>query len=272
MPRKYTYSLPQCAQALRHRRHVAAIVANHLVLALVVRHGNGAVLALQGLSAGAAQYHRRIAAAVEQHHHLFFALEPVCDFAGKFARDNLLVAGLLELQPHVDDLDLRQRALLHAIRQLHQRIFIFPGVEIRFQRRCGGTQDHNGIRHFRAHHRDIARVITRSLFLLVGRIVLFIDDDQRKIGNRREHGGTRTYDHARFAALDAVPLLRALLVGKRRMQNRDFVAKNLMQISCNRGRKSNLRHEKNGRASGFEHCTHSRQINRRLARSGNTVQ
>ena len=242
------------------------------MFALVMSEGNGAVLALQSLAAGAAQHHGRISAAIEQDHDLLFAVEALFDLRGEFARDDLLVAGFLEFLAHVDDFDFRQRTLLDAVGQLDQRVFIFLRVEIRFQRRRRRTQNHDGIRHLGAHHRDVASVVARRLLLLVGRIVFFVDDNQREIGNRREDCGARADDHARVSALDAVPLLGALFVGKRGMQDGDFVAEDLVQIGGYRRREADFRDEENGGASRFEHGTHAREINGSFARAGDAVQ
>ena len=120
--------------------------------------------------------------------------------------------------------------------------------------------------------RDVAGMVARRLFLLVRRIVLFVDDDQREIGDRREDSRTRAHDHARFAALDAMPLLRALFVGERGMQDRNFVAEDLMQIGGNGGREADFRNQKNGGAARFKHRAHAGEINRRLARARYAVQ
>ncbi len=218
---------------------------------------DGAVLAFEFLAAGAAQHDGRISAAVEQHHDLLFAVETLLDFGRQLARDDLLVPGFLELLAHVDDFDFRQRTLLHAVGQLDQRILILLGVEIRFQRRRGRTEHDDGIRHLGAHHGDVAGVVARRFFLLVRGIVFFVDDDQREIGDRGEDRGARADDHARVAALDAMPLLGALLVGERRVQDGNFVAEDLMQIGGDGGREADFRDKQNGRASGFEHATHA---------------
>ena len=256
----------------RHGRGVSAIVADHFVLALVMGERDGAVLAFELLAASAAEHDGRISAAVEQHHDLLFALEPLFDFGGEFARDDLLVAGLLELLAHVDDFDFGQRTLLHAIGQFDQRIFIFLRVEIRLQRRRGRAQHDDGIRHLGAHHGNIAGVIARRFFLLVGGVVLFVDDDEREIGDRRKDRRARAHDHARFAALDAVPLLGALAVGQRGVQDGDFVAEDLMQVGGDGGRQADLGNQQDGGASGFEHGAHARQIDRGLSRAGDAVQ
>ena len=82
--------------------------------------------------------------------------------------------------------------------------------------------------------------------------MLFINDEQSEIGNRGKDGRARTDDHARFSALDSVPLLGALAVGERRMKNSDFVAEDLMQIGCDCGCEADFGDEENCRASSFE--------------------
>jgi hypothetical protein len=248
-----------------HGRGIATIVANHFVLALVMSERDGAVLAFERLAAGAAQHHRRISPAIEQNHDLLFAVEALFDLRGEFARDDLLVAGFLEFLPHVDDLDLGQRTLLHAVGQLDQRVFIFLRVEIRFQRGRRRTQDHDCIRHLGAHHGNVAGVVARRLLLLVGGIVFFVDDDQREIGNRGEDRGTRAHDHASLAALDAMPLLRALFIRKCGVQDGNFIAEDLVQIGGDRGREADFRNEQDGGASSLEHGAHARQVDGSLA-------
>ena len=108
----------------RDGRSEAAIVADHFVLALVMGERDGAVLAFEFLAASAAQDDGRISAAVEQHHDLLFAVEALSDFGRQLARDDLLVAGFLELLAHVDDFDFGQRTLLDAVGQFDQRILV----------------------------------------------------------------------------------------------------------------------------------------------------
>ena len=149
---------------------------------------------------------------------------------------------------------------------------MFLGVEVRLQRRRGRTQDHNRIRHLRAHHRDIARVIARHFFLLVRRILLFVHNHQRQIRDRREHCRARADHHARLSALDAMPLLGALLVGQARVQNGHFFPEQLMQIGRHCRRQPDFRHQQDRRAPRFQHGSHGGEINRRLARAGDPVQ
>ena len=69
-----------------------------------------------------------------------------------------------------------------------------------------------------------------------------------------------------------MPLLGALLIGQRRVQDGDFVSEHLMQIGGHRRRKPDLRNQQDGRASCFQNRAHGGEIDRRLARSSDPVQ
>ena len=51
----------------------------------------------------------------------------------------------------------------------------------------------------RAHHRHVARVIVHAVLLLVGGVVLLIDDDQAEVGIGQKQRRARADDHRRFA-------------------------------------------------------------------------
>ena len=224
------------------------------------------------LAASAAQHHRRISAPVEQHHDLLFFFQPLADFLRQFARDDLLLSRLLKLLPHVDNLDFRQRTHLHAVGQLHQRIFVFLRVVVRLERWRGRAQHHDRSRHLRPHHRHIARVIARRFFLLVRRILLLVDNDERKIADRREHRRPRSRHHPRLAAPYAMPLLRPLRIRQPRMQNGNFIAEHLVQIGRHRRSQANFRNQQDRRPPLLQHLAHACQIHRRLSRPGDAVQ
>jgi hypothetical protein len=102
--------------------------------------------------------------------------------------------------------------------------------------------------------------------------MLFVDHDQGEIGNRCEHGGTRPDHDSGFATANTAPLVGALVVGQRRMQNRDLVAKNVVKISCRGWRETDLRHQQNGRAPRLQYRLHGGKIHGGLARTGHAVQ
>ena len=210
---------PAMSACFRDRRGVTAVVAFHPSRALVVRHCDGTIFALQRLAAGAAQHHGRISTAVQQDHHLFLALQPLFDFFRQLAGDHLLASGFLEFLSHVDDLNLRQRPPLHPVGQFEQCVFILLRIEVGLQRRRSRPQHHHGVRHLGAHNGYVARMISRRFFLLVRGILFLVHNHQRQVGDRSEHCRPCAHYHACLAALDAVPLFGPFSVGKCRVQD-----------------------------------------------------
>src|SRR5882762_1327979 len=71
---------------------------------------------------------------------------------------------------------------------------------IRFEGWRGGAQQRGCVFHFCAHDGDIPAVVTGSFFLLVTALLLFIDDDETEIFERRENCGTRAEPRAALTA------------------------------------------------------------------------
>ena len=119
--------------------------------------------------------------------------------------------GALKLVTHVDDLDLRQRPLLDPLGEFQQLVLPPQCVVILFERRRRRTQHDRSVRHLGPHHGHIAGVISGSLILLVGMIVLFINNDESEVRQRRENCRARTYHNVGLTVPDALPLLGALV-------------------------------------------------------------
>ena len=71
-------------------------------------------------------------------------------------------------------------------RQHHALIAALARVDLGFDRRRRRRQHDRDFRDMRAHHRHVAGVVMRALVLLVGLVVLLIDDDQAR--DRRKAG------------------------------------------------------------------------------------
>ena len=248
-------------------------MADQAVLALVVGHGDGAIAALHRIAARAAQHERREPAPVEQNHRLLVARRgtrrsppPVCATAPR----SFLVRWNSSRMSRISTsgsgrCSMRSASSISLYRALR-------GVVVGLERGRGRAQHRHGVAHLGAHHGHIAGVVARRFILLVGVVVLLIDHDQRQVGHRREHGRTRTYHNVGLAIADALPLLGALVVGERRVQDRDLVAENLVQVRGHRGSQSDLGHQQDRRASLGQHGLHGRQIHGGLARAGDAMQ
>ena len=72
--------------------------------------------------------------------------------------------------------------------------------------------------------RHVAGVVAGVGLLLVGRVVLLVDDDQAESGDRGEHRRPRADADPRLAAPQALPLVAPLALAERRVQDRHPVA------------------------------------------------
>src|SRR5579884_2692628 len=196
----------------------------------VVRERHSAVYALHLLATGAAEHHCRVAPSVEQQHHLLLGFEPLRHLLDQATREDLFFSRLLELLPHVDDLDFRQGPLLHALAEFDQPIFAFACVAIGFKRgRCRRENDRR-VRELSSHNRYIASVIAGRLFLFVGAVMLFFYDIQRPPASTLLPYTTRSDHDARISAMNPMPLLGTLVIGKTRVQNGNLLSEDPVQI------------------------------------------
>ncbi len=158
--------------------------------------------------------------------------------------------------------------LLHLDQGILSHFRVAPGLE----RRGGGAENDGGAADFGPHDGDIAGVVAGNLLLLVGRVVLFVDDDQAQVLDRGEDGRAGADDNARFAAADAIPLLGALVGGERGVQQGHAGAEGGVQLRRHGRSEADLRDQQNGRAAGKPRTLHGGQIHGRLARAGHAVQ
>ena len=66
--------------------------------------------------------------------------------------------------------------------------------------------------------------------------MLFIHHDQSQARDRSKHRRARAYHNSCLAGTYAMPLLRALIGRKRRVQNGDLISEELVQIRRRRRR------------------------------------
>src|SRR5882757_579371 len=131
-------------------------------------------------------------------------------------------AGLVrfgEVFAQVDDFDAGHGTLLDTRGEREQFVFSAARVMIGFERWGRRAQQRGCVFHFCAYDGDVAAVVTGSFFLLVTALLLFIDDDEAEIFERRKNCGTRADDHARFAVAYAPPFTCALDIAQRGVQH-----------------------------------------------------
>ena len=179
----------------------------------------------------------REAAAILKEDDLLLSFQTVDDGFHQFIGQELLSLLIAE----IDDFYDRQSVVQRSLRQGMQRVF--PGLSIvpAFQRGSGGTQNDLGIIHLRAHHCQVSALVTWSIILFVGLLVLLIHDNEPQSGHRGEDGAAGTDDDPAFAASDLLPLRETLCAAKLRMLDRQFIAETAVETIHHLGCERDLR-------------------------------
>ena len=124
----------------------------------------------------------------------------------------------------------------------------------------------------RAHHRHVAGVIMRAVILLVGLVVLFIDDDEPEIGIGHEQRRARADHDRRLAFGDRRPVARA---GARRQFGMPFQrahAKALREAVEELAGQRDLRHQDQRLLAAADGLRNRLEIDLGLARAGDAVE
>ena len=171
---------PQASQRVGHRLAMAAVMAGQQAVGAVHDERDVARRALPRPPARAAGQEVRPPAAVEQD-------DGLARVGQRLVGER--VQGALRLA-HVDDLDRRQRRAVDARGQAQARERVH---RLRARRRAAGDEHGAGLRGAALGH--AARVVARVALVLVGRVVLLVDDDEadvRASGRRSPSAARRT--------------------------------------------------------------------------------
>ena len=151
---------------------------------------------------------RREAAAVEEQQRLLLALQRDLHRFGQPRRDE--AAARRPFAAKIDRLDRRQMLAAEPLRQFQMHVAAAARVHHRLDRRRRRGEHDRNLDLARPHHRHVAGVVADAVLLLVGGVVLLIDDDQAKIGIGQEQRRARADHHLRLAGRDRRPGARAL--------------------------------------------------------------
>ena len=204
-------------RTLRRQRHrKAAMVADQPPPEAMIDQPGVAIRAGQTEAAGVAERQRRIAAAVEEQQRLLAALERDLHGFGEPRRDEAPARRAFAPAGRSASIDGRCWPPKRSGR-CRCAVAAAPRVDLGLDRRRGRSQHDRNLRLARAHHRHVAGVIMHAVLLLVGGIVLLIDDDQAEIGIRQKQRRARADHDLDFARRDRGPGARALARRKLRM-------------------------------------------------------
>ena len=102
--------------------------------------------------------------------------------------------------------------------------------------------------------------------------MLLVDDDQPELAHRREDGGPRADGDPRLAGPQAPPLVVALPLPQRRVQQRDGVAEAGLEAADRLGRERDLGHQHDHALPALQRRTRRPQVHLGLARARDAVQ
>ena len=163
----------------------AAAVAHERMRPLVVGKRRRAVRTLRHTAALAAHEEVRKAAAIQKKDCLLLLLCNLIERLLERLREDRLVS-VRELACHIDDLDSRKLCCARALRHLDpcplgSAEASFPAAPQALERRRGRAQDERRSPSLRKLCGDLAGMVARSRILLVGSLVLLVDDEKAQI-------------------------------------------------------------------------------------------
>ena len=168
-------------------------------------------------------------------------------------------------------LDIGQRRLCKAQRQGNAMISplqcIDPGFD---RRRSGGKNDRKAV-DMRAHHRHVACMVADAIFLLVGRVMLLIDNDEAEFLEGQEQRRTRAGYDAHTALRHLPPDTLAHTRRQVRVPLGRSCAETVVEPLQKCLRKGDLRQQDQNLPAALECCGHRLEIDLRFPRTGNAV-
>lgn len=127
---------------------------------------------------------------------------------------------------HIDDADGGHWSIGSAGGQGVELILADLGVVARFDRRSGASQDDGRSFQMSPHDRYVSRMVAGDLLaLLIGAVVLFIDDDDPEIGHRREDGRSGADRDPDFPFAQQFPGMAPFTEASPMMDDGDFLRK-----------------------------------------------
>ncbi|MEY9106359.1 hypothetical protein ABH999_002555 [Bradyrhizobium yuanmingense] len=224
----------------------------------------------EAMAAGTAQRQRRIAAAIEEEQRLLAPLDRGPDLAGEPRRDEAAARGRLAAQ--IDGLDMRHVLAAEARGQRDALIAVLARIDLGFHRRRRGGQHDRNFCDMSAHHRHVTGVVVHAVVLLVGLVVLLIDDDEAKIGVREKQRRTRADHDRRRTFGDRGPIARAGARGELGMPFDRPHAKTLREAIEELAGQRDLRHQDQRLLAAADHLGDRFEIDLGLARAGDAVE
>ena len=211
-------------RALLHARPLKTAVVTDQPVVFVQRQRNVAVRALDDRSAGPAGYKPRHAAPVEKENGLLSPLKPVLQQLLQPFRQDRAVS-VSEFLPQIRDLHRWKRSPRQSFRQGIELIYAGLGSVIRFKGWRRTSKHNTGVLESSQLFRHFPCVIFRHRFIFITALVLLVNYDNAELRKRSKQSTPGTDDHVDLPSPGALPLIRFLALGERRVHHRHSLTK-----------------------------------------------
>ena len=220
----------------------AAVVAQYLMRRFMVHHGHTALFALEHLAAVLALGHGLVAPAVQQQNGLLACVQIAADSV-LHGKADLPGIARCQLGAHVHDLHLWQRVAAVALGEPHQLgAAVLGRVKALGAGGSAGQQQQGTVLRRTLPGHFVGRIAGRRL-RTVGVLLLFIDDDEPDVFQRRKDGTAGAHHDVGTAVLDHLPLQQTFRVVEGRVLHRHTAAKLALEPQDHLRRQADLRHQ-----------------------------
>ena len=254
----------------RHRLVETAVMAPQPVGAAVIRQRHAAMFAVGNRAAITALQVGGKTAPVNQNEALLAALQAGGDgFPQRAGNDAFVRRRVL---PLVHQRDSRQRLVVNTMGQGKKQVLAGSGIVKRLHRRGRAAHDHHRPALLSANDGNVPRVVARRFFLLVGSVVLFVNDNKAEMLHRGENRRAGSNGNLCFTARQTTPFVETFPAGKAAVQHAEPGRKTGRKALHELVGQRNFRHQDERRFALAEHAGNRAHVNLGLAAAGNAVQ
>ena len=248
-----------------------ADMAGELSRIPVVGERHTAVRALADVAAGLTDHDRGKAPAIQEENGLLTIRKALLDRLQKCRRkDGFGPAGRGALRISSTRITGNLRSSTRC-ESLEQSVFSRGAMVPTFHGRSRAAENHRAAFLLGPENRDITSVIARRFFLLVGALVLFVDDDDTQLVQWREYRAAGPNHDPRGARMNSTPLIEALALGKMAVKHRHFpleIRKARLKSFDRLWRKGDLRYQDERRATKIHRVPDGLKIDLGLPAAG----
>ncbi len=173
---------------------------------------------------------------------------------------------------HIRQNDLRQTALIEALRQAAEAVIPLAGVIGRLHRGGGGAQHQTGSLLYAAVFGNIPCVVARGFFRFVGALLLLVQYDEAQPLQRGKYRRAGPQHHRGLAPADALILVPPFRQPQAAVQQRHLSAEVGGEPSHHLGGQGDLRHQDHHGLSLLQQGLCQTDIHQRLAAAGDALQ